>query len=76
MRKLGIAVVAAGLAAAFAPAPADARDICVTTFEEFGEVCTKDVVPLASRTATCVALSETLPQTVGCLPNPYGPWLP
>jgi hypothetical protein len=76
MKKLGIAVVAAGLAAAFAPAPAGAADLCVTTFEEFGEVCTKDVVPLAARTATCVALAETPSQTVGCLPNPYGPWLP
>ncbi len=75
MRKLGIAIAAAGLAATFAPAPAQA-DVCVTTFEEFGEICTRTVPQLAGQIATCAALAETPGQLVGCVPNPYGAWIP
>jgi hypothetical protein len=50
----GLGVTAVLAAAAFAPGAASAQDICVSTTEDLGTVCSSMVVPYAQSRVTCV----------------------
>ena len=71
IKVIGATLAAAATLAATAAAPAGAyqQDICTYTTEEWGEVCTSMIVPLAQAEVACVQTMVAAPGTIRCIPR-------
>jgi hypothetical protein len=64
-----LAVAATFGATAAAPASAYQQEICMYTTEEWGEICTSMIVPLAEQEVACVESMVAEPGTIRCVPR-------